>query len=105
MARALIVFKQKIDAVHDYLFPDEHSISVHHSVTSTNTLFYIRLFSLIYLLGISHLEHNDYAFRPQQHNLSDHAGLFSHVAVLPAVHSGLYDQWVWEMGPSVSPVQ
>ena len=40
------------DSMVNYFFPSSHTISLHHSHKNTNTLFYIRLFSGIYLTGI-----------------------------------------------------
>lgn len=48
----LLSSKNKTKAIHDYLFPEDHTISLHHSISNIDTLFYIRLGSLIYISGV-----------------------------------------------------
>lgn len=52
MTKFLLAFKNAVDSIHNYFFPDEHSISVHHSIINIKTLFYFRVFALIYLTFI-----------------------------------------------------
>lgn len=51
-AHPLVAAKNTFSAVTDYLFPDGHTISLHHSPFNINALFYIRAGSLIYLTAI-----------------------------------------------------
>lgn len=52
MAKCLLAFKRKVDELHLYFFPEVHSINIHHSPVNSATLFYIRIFSLLYLTAI-----------------------------------------------------
>lgn len=52
MTKALLAFKRKVDELHLYFFPEEHSISIHHSPINSATLFYFRIFALLYLTAI-----------------------------------------------------
>ena len=47
-----VACKDSKNKLNNYLFPEEHTISVHHSTINIKTLFYIRLGSLIYLTAI-----------------------------------------------------
>lgn len=48
----MLSLRKKIEGAKDYLFPEEHAISLHYSPININTLFYVRLGSLLYLTGI-----------------------------------------------------
>lgn len=48
----IIKFAKKMDDLTNYLFPEDHSISLHHSTINTQTLLYIRIIALIYLTAI-----------------------------------------------------
>ena len=50
--QSMIALREKIQKSKDYLFPEGHTISIHHSPTNINALFYVRLGSLIYLSSI-----------------------------------------------------
>ena len=49
---SLVAARKKFTDFHDYLFPEGHTISLHHSHSDINVLFYIRLVSLVYLSGV-----------------------------------------------------
>lgn len=48
----LLALRGKLTDFHNYLFPEDHTISIHHSHANINVLFYIRLISFLYLTGI-----------------------------------------------------